>query len=125
MASEMKIEIPTTLIEDTIRAELVRQIGGENKEKLITAVVQTAMGEKEKSYSNETYFQTAVNKMIRKEAEEIFRVWLDKNREEISKALFTYLNGNKQKRLKEFAEKIANNICSYGIHVNLNLREGE
>jgi len=124
MGSEMKIEIPTNLIEDTIRAELVRQIGGENKDKLIEAVVKTAMTQKKDNYSSSpTYFQKEVNEMIRDVALEIFRDWLKTNREAIGKALFAHLNADKQKRLKEFAEKLATNISAYGIRVSLDLKD--
>ena len=122
MGSEMKIELPTQLIEDTIRAEMVRQIGGDNRDKLIEAVVKTAMTQKKDTYSSTpTYFQEAVNKMIRDVAYDVFKKWLDGNRAAIGKALFAHLNGDKQKRLKEFAEKIADNITRYGITVDLNL----
>ncbi len=124
MGSEMKIEIPTQLIEDTIRAEMVRQIGGENKDKLIEAVVKTAMTQKKDTYnSTPTYFQQAINEMIRDTAKEIFGEWVESNRAAIAKALTVYLNANKQKRLTEFAENLAGNISRYGITVNLNLKE--
>jgi len=123
MGSEMKIEIPTKLIEDSIRSEMVRQIGqGPARDKFVESVVRQAMEGKKDSYSSTpTYFQSAVNDMIRDEALKVFKGWLDENREAISKALYTYLNGNKQARLKEFAENMANNINKYGISVNLDL----
>ena len=123
MGSEMKIEIPTKLIEDSIRSEMVRQIGqGPERDKFVESVVRQAMEGKKDSYSSTpTYFQSAVNEMIRDEALKVFKAWLDENREAISKALYTYLNGNKQARLKEFAENMANNINKYGISVNLDL----
>jgi hypothetical protein len=116
---ELKINIPEQLIEDTIRAEMVRQIGGENKEKLIESVVMHAMAQKKDSYSRETYFQETVNEMIRDTATEIFREWLEQNRKEISKALFKFLNDNKQERLTKFCESIAGNIRKYGVDVKL------
>lgn len=126
MSSEMKIEIPTQLIEDTIRAELIRQIGDENKEELIRSIVKQAMEQKKDNYHRSpTFFQEAVNDMIRKEALEIFRTWLEKNRTDISQALFKFLNDNKQKRLSEFCESIAGNIRKYGIDVKLNFSDRE
>lgn len=123
MGSEMKIEIPTELISDSIRAQMVRQIGeGPTRDKFVDAVIRNAMEGKKDSYSNTpTFFQAAVNEMIRDEALKIFKAWLEENRAAISKALFTYLNGNKQERLREFAENLASNISSYGITVNLDL----
>jgi hypothetical protein len=124
MGSEMKIEIPTKLIEDSIRSEMVRQIGqGPERDKFVESIVRQAMEGKKDSYSSTpTFFQSAVNDMIRDEALKVFRAWLEENREAIAKALYTYLNGNKQQRLKEFAENMANNISQYGISVNLDLR---
>jgi hypothetical protein len=123
MGSEMKIEIPTKLIEDSIRCEMVRQIGeGAMRDKFVEAVVKNAMESKKDSYSNTpTYFQQAVNEMIKDEALKIFKSWLDENRAAISTALYNHLNGNKQARLKEFADQLAGNISKYGITVNLDL----
>jgi len=124
MGTEMKIELPTQLIEDTIRAEMVRQIGGENRDKLIENVVKTAMSQKKNDYnSTPTYFQEAVNGMIRDEAIRVFKEWIGSNRADIAKALFTYMNADKQKRLKQFAEKLAQNISRYGIYVSLDLKD--
>ena len=126
MASEMKIEIPTNLITDTIRAEMVRQMASENKTKLIEAVVAHAMTARKDSYSSTpTFFQETVNGMIREEAQKVFKEWIDANRKQISDALFKHLNENKQARLKEFAENLAKNIEMYGIQVNLDLRDKE
>ena len=124
MGSEMKIEIPTNLIEDTIRAEMVRQISKDNKDKLIEAVVKAAMTQKKDSYnSTPTHFQEAVNEMIADTAKQIFSEWIESNRAAIAKALFTFLNSNKQKRLTDFAENIAKSINEYGISVKLVLKE--
>ena len=123
MGSEMKIEIPKELISDAIRCEMVRQIGeGDTRDKFVEAVVRNAMEGKKDSYSNTpTFFQSAVNEMIRDEAMKVFKAWLEENRSAIGEALMKHLNGNKQKRLKDFAENIANRIEQYGITVNLDL----
>ncbi len=124
MSSEMKIQIPEQLISDTIRAEIVRQIGGENKDKLVYAVVEHAMTGKKDSYSSTpTYFQEAVNGMIRDVACNIFREWLEANRDAISKALKIYLTSNKQEMLTELCENLAKNITQYGITIDLQLRD--
>jgi hypothetical protein len=120
--SEVKIEIPQVMIEDMVRAEMVKALG--NKDLLIEKVVQVAMNQKKDSYSQTgTYFQETVNAMIRDEATKIFAAWIEGNRTNIEKALLSYLNANKQKRLMEFAANLAGNISSYGISVNLDLRE--
>lgn len=122
MSSEMKIQIPTQLIEDTIRAELVRQMG--KTEDMVKGIVAAAMGAKKDNYSSTpTFFREQVTRMINDEAGRIFREWIEQNREGIRKALFDYLNGDKQKRLKEFAEKLANNVCQYNVSVHLEVKE--
>jgi hypothetical protein len=122
--SKMEIDIPQKMIEDTIRAELIRNISEQSKDKLITAVVEKALTERKDNYrGTPTFFEQAVTEMIRETAKGIFREWIESNREDISKAIYAHLNGTKQKRLKEFAEKLANNISSYGISVNIDLRE--
>ena len=122
MNSEVKIQIPQMMIEDMVRAEIIRAMP--NKEKVIESVVTQAMTGKKDSYSNSpTYFQEAVNKMICDTAVEIFGEWLGANREAIKKALLKYLNEHKQKRLTEIADSLANNISRYGINVNLNFNE--
>lgn len=123
MGSEMRIEIPKNLIEDTIRAELVRQLSEKDKERWLEEIVRHAMSQKSDQYRNETYFQEAINKMIRDEATNIFKEWIDENRANIKAALLKYLNANKQKQLTEFAEKLSKNIMRYGIGVQLNLRD--
>jgi|GEM_PF-2648802 hypothetical protein len=125
MGSEMKIEIPTELISDSIRAEMVRQIGeGPTRDKFVDAVIRNAMeGRKDNYRDTPTFFQAAVNEMIREEALKVFKAWLEQNRAAISDALFAYLNGNKQKRLREFAEKLAGNISQYGISVCLDFKD--
>lgn len=126
MSSEMKIEIPTQLIEDTIRAELIRQIGDENKEELIRSIVKQAMEQKKDYYhQSPTYFQEAVNDMIREEALEIFRLWLEKNRADIALAMRKYMTDNNQEMLTKFCESIAGNIRKYGIDVKLNFSDRE
>lgn len=120
MGSEMKIEIPTQLIEDVIRSEMIRQIPEKDRDKLIKSVVEHAMSAKKDSYSDTpTFFQQAVNNMIVEEATKIFREWLDNNREVLTKALFTYLNAEKQKRMAQFCKNLIDNINKYQISVNL------
>jgi hypothetical protein len=125
MMSEMKIELPKQLIEDTIRAEMVRQIPADKRDKLIESVIRSALSQEVDRYSNRTVFQDEVSKMIREEAIAIFRAWLDENKTKIKDALFKYLNAAPQERLTEFCEKLVDNIESYGIKIELNLDKKE
>ncbi len=116
-------QIPHKLIEDVVRAQIVESLKGDGVA-MIDAVVREAMNRKKDTYSSTpTYFQEEVEKMIREEAREIFKEWLDSNRDNIKSALFKHLNSNKQKRLLEFCEKLAGNITTYGIDVRINLSD--
>lgn len=124
MGSEMRIEIPTQLIEDTIRAEMVRamMVNG-TTEKWVQAIVNKAMSEKKDRYSDTTAFQDAVSSMVVDEAKKIFREWLEVNRAEIGKALRKYLTDNKQANLTKMCESIASNIETYGVTINARMLE--
>ncbi len=118
---EVKIQIPQELINTVVRAEMVERLG--DKQALIEAVVTSAMSAKDdRNYGRETYFEVEVRKLIVETAKDVFKEWIDSNREQIRDALLKYLNANKQKRLTEFAENLANQINVYGISVNLNLK---
>lgn len=123
--SEVKIDIPKQLIEDTIRAELVRKLSEENKTLLIESIVKYAFDEKPDRYSSQSFFKKVTTEMIQKEVKEIFAEWINENRENIAKALRKYLTENKQKALTAFCEKLSENIASYGVSVNLKLFEKE
>ncbi len=124
--SEVKIDIPAQLIENTIMAELVKNVSGENKDRLMKAVVEKAMTGKKDNYSStRTFFQESVEDMIRDEAKKIFREWIDQNRKTLADALMAYLNEKKQVRLKEFCENMVNSINRYGINVSINLSDKE
>ncbi len=122
MGSEMRIEIPSQLIEDTIRVEMIRAISknGES-EKWIQAIVKEAMDRKKDSYSSKTYFQDAVSKMIIEEAQSIFSEWLSENKDAIGKALKKYLTENKHAALTQICETLATNIQTYGVGIRANL----
>ena len=94
------------------------------QEKLIQSVVESAMKHKKDNYSySQTYFQEEVTKMIQTEAKEIFAEWIEENRENIATAMRKYLTANKQEALTRFCENLANNINSYGINVNMILKD--
>uniref|UniRef100_A0A6M3LYY9 Uncharacterized protein n=1 Tax=viral metagenome TaxID=1070528 RepID=A0A6M3LYY9_9ZZZZ len=121
--SEVRIEIPQGLITDTIRAEIVRQIGSSTE--MVEAVIKNAMEATTDRYSKETVFQKAVQDMIIKEARGIFEEWLETHRAAIRDAFLKYLNTNKQKRLAEFAEHLAAGIGAYAVNVRIDLRDRE
>jgi len=91
--SQIGIHLPSQLIEDVIRAEIVRALG--DKSNLIEAVVSTALKAKDpRTYGSETIFRQEVNKMVREEAIQVVRQFIDSNRERIRNAFQEYLLRN-------------------------------
>ena len=73
------VSISKDLVKDIIDVKMREAISdalGKNPEALISAVVKTALGKNERSYSSSTIFQEGVNKMIREAAQERFKEWL-------------------------------------------------
>jgi len=118
--SEVKIHIPQELIADTVRTEIVRQIGSNTE--MVEAVIKTAMGAPSGQYSRKTVFQKAVEDMIVGEATKVFHDWLKENRDGIKLALVKYLNSSKQKRLTMLAENLSDSIAASAVSVHLDLR---
>ncbi len=120
--SAVKIHIPEGLITDTIRAEIVRQIG--TGPELVEAIIRRSMSAKNsRSYGSKSIFEESVEGMIIDEAKKVFAEWMETNREGIKKALFKYLNSNKQKKLTEFAEKMAECVTKYNMRISLDLSQ--
>ncbi len=123
--TEMKMELPTQMIEDTIRAEMVRSImasGGH--EKMLRAVVKEAL-EKTDRYDRETVFQKAINKLIRKKAEEAFAEWIEENGEAVKAALIKELNKGRQARIRKIASDITDGLTQITPTVDLKFAKRE
>lgn len=120
MGSELKIQLPTALIEDSIRAEIVRQFP--DKEKLATRIIEEALTQKADRYSrsDETLFGAAVKAMIREEAQKIFGEWVEENRDLIRKAFVAELKRDKHKRLAGMVDSLLRDLSRFSVSVSLN-----
>jgi hypothetical protein len=121
--SAVQIHIPQQLIDDTIRAEIVRQIP--NKAAFAEAVIQAALREKVKDgygYSRDngpTVFQKAITDMINAEAKAVFAEWIEQNRKSIRDALVKELTRSQAAKVKEIAEKIGEGMMRWNASVTL------
>jgi hypothetical protein len=122
--SAVQLHIPQQLIDDTIRAEIVRQIP--DKSKFAEAVIQAALREKPRdSYggygrdNGPTIFQKAITDMINVEAQKVFAEWIEQNRAAIREALIKEMTRSQAARVKQIAEKIADGMMKWNASVTL------
>lgn len=121
MDSKLEIKVPSEMIENVVKAEIIKQIP--NKEELMTQVLVKMLNEKTGHYSNDpTYFQKAVQEMIIQETKNILAEWIEENRKGIRENLMKYLNQNKQKALKDFCESLAKHLNRYRVDVTFDLK---
>ena len=130
--STLQITLPEQLITNTIRAEMVKQLGGLEsvaKQVVIAAMEEPATdryGHTTKKRVNGkmvevTRFEVRVGEMIRKEAESVFQEWLDEHRNDIRSALEKHLTAKKNKVLKDLCESLVTNMSSYNVRATLAL----
>lgn len=120
--SKVEINIPKTLIEDTIRAEIIRQLP--NKEAFAAKVIEEMMRTPVDHYNREnTVFREAIRKMIVETAQLIFKEWLAANEAAIRKALHAQLTRDKTKILAKIAEDIASGMLGLYPSITLNLKD--
>lgn len=114
--SSLNIKLPQELIENTIRVEMVKQLG--NHQELMEGIVKAALSAKENNYSHEpTIFLKKVQEMIRTEAQNAFRDWVEENRPAIRQALLEALNRDRKQRIAEIVDTIVNSLGRHQIHV--------
>ena len=115
--SQVGIAIPKNLIEDIVRAAVVRELG--NQEALIEGIVTAALKEKDtKSYrSDETIFMSTVRTMIREVAQEAVREWVDTNREKIKAAFIKHLNSRDGQAIKKLVDGMVDGVSKYNVGV--------
>jgi len=123
MDSKVEIQIPEKLISNLIQAELIDKLG--DKEKLIRAVVQSAMSFKPDRYSDETNFEKKIKEMIQDAAKEAFQEWLTKHKEKIKQALINYMTKNKNKVLKNMVDALIKEGSSWRPFVRIDLKKDE
>jgi hypothetical protein len=120
----LNIQVPETLIEDLVRAEIVRALG--DNPRMIESVVKVALETKKNSYDRESRFQSAFKAAIQQEAEEVFKAWIAENRAMFKEALAKELQRMKAKKLKELCGKIVDGLAHvYVRNVSLDISEDD
>ena len=120
--SRLEIKIPETMVADTIRAEMVRQIiAGGAAEQWIKTIVEHAVSEKENSYDRTTKFGNAIAKMIREEAAAAFKEWLDENREQVRTALKKALERQGRRAITALVDNITAGLATISPKVKLEI----
>lgn len=113
---QIGISVPNQLIEDLVRAAVVRELG--QQEKLIEGIVSAALKQKESSYDKETLFQKMVSKMIRDVAEESVHEWVQQNRERIQTAFIAHLNSPSGEVVTKLVSGMVDGLSNYSVRVN-------
>ncbi len=120
-ASQLGITIPTQLIEDILRAEVVRALG--SQEQLIEGIVRAAISAKRESYDRDTIFLKQAQEMIRNVATEALREWIEAHRRQIKDALYKNLSSRDGAPVKKLVESFSENLGKYSISVGFNWKE--
>ena len=118
---QIGITVPAGLIEDLVRAAVVRELG--NQEQLIEGVVTAALKQKDPSaYRGETLFLQQTQKMIRDVATEAVREWIDANRDKIKSAFVKHLNSRDGAAVKKLVEGMVDGVSRYSVSVAFNFK---
>lgn len=123
------INIPHSMIEDTIRAEMISAMP--NPEIWVAQIVKRALETPGKDRyggvsRDETMFQQACKEMILSEAKECFAEWLRQHRDSIRKALELEMTRTKGKRIKDLAKRMADGVCTgYISSVNVHIEDDD
>lgn len=122
--STMQIKIPSELIENTIRAEMIRALNANGgADKFVEAIVRKALAERNNSYDRETKFEAAVNEAIRLEVQAAFREWLEEHKPKIRAALKKEMQANGAKRITDIVDKITAGLTYVSYSGNVFLDE--
>lgn len=113
--SQIGIAIPQGLIEDLVRAAVVRELGGQQE--LIEGIVNQALSQKKDSYSKGTIFQDQVATMIRDVAREAVQEWVASKKEEIKAAFLKHLSSRDGLPAKKMVEGLVDGISKYNVSV--------
>jgi len=120
--AEIGITVPQQMIEDLVRAAIVRELGGQQA--LIEGIVTQALQAKKDSYRNSpTIFQEQVAKMIREVAEEAVRDWIEQQRERIKAAFVKHLQSRDGLAVKKMVDGLVDGVSRYSVAVKFNWKE--
>jgi uncharacterized membrane protein YheB (UPF0754 family) len=121
MGINAEITVPDKCIEDMVKAEIVKKLS--DNPAVVERFISEVLSAKSDRYGSESQFASMTKKMIQEAGKEVFNEWLSENRELIKKAVFTYLNNNKQKALKDLAEKMASGLSNFYFQVYLRVSD--
>ncbi len=108
MANEISVTISQDSVQQIIDAKVREAVAGalgRNPGELVSRIVQMALDEKRDSYSRQTIFAEALNKMIREEALKGIADWIESNRATMRKII-----GDKIRSKRGFAQALADNM---------------
>jgi hypothetical protein len=132
----MKITLPEQLITNTIRVEMVKQLGGleEVARQIVIAALEEPVRDRNGRPETErrmvdgswkyvpiNRFERQVTEMIQAEAGDIFKEWLMEHKEALREALFKHLTSKKSKVLKAMCASLVGNIGLYNVRASLAL----
>lgn len=121
---QIVMEIPKEIIDAQVRAAVASALA-KDPAKLVEAVVDAAMKEKERGHysSDESIWDRTVNEAIRSAANEAMKEWLDGQRAAIKAAVLLRLK-KKEKIISELADKLIDTFSSnFRLHIDVTDRE--
>jgi hypothetical protein len=121
--SDVKIDIPDTLIEDVVQAEIVRQFP--DKETFAEQCIAAMLKEKRNSWREKSMFGEACQNMIQEEAKRIFGQWIEENRELLRDTLYKFLSKDKNKVLKKLCEDWTKNLSKWSVELQVTMKDWE
>lgn len=124
MVTKANVSVDVT---DAIQAHIQGAVAdalGKDPDALVRAVVETALGEKARSYEKTTIFQKAVNKMIRDAAEEEMRRWLGERKAVITAAIAERLRTGESEFTKRIVDAVESGLAK-SFYVSAHMRVEE
>jgi hypothetical protein len=116
----MELKIDNGTMQELVKTEIklrIAELLSKNTETLVREVVHAAFYEKKDSYGRESVIESTLNKMIRAEADEAMRLWIEQVRPAIRKQMFERLNDKKL----GLAQKVSDQLVA-GLSGGLNIR---
>lgn len=114
------MQVPQDIIDAHVRAA-VAAVLSRDPAKLIEAVVDAAINQKNNSYDRTTLFEQQINKMIRDEGVAVFQLWLEEQKPKIRAAVLARLK-QKEKFIDGIADKLVSSLQS-NFHVSVSVTD--
>lgn len=118
---QIGISVPAQLIEDLVRAAIVRELG--NQQALVEGIVNQALKKKENSYDKETLFQAEVSKQIREIAKQIVAEWVITQKDQIKAAMMKHLQSADGLAIKKLVEGLVDGVSKYSVSVQFHWKD--